>query len=629
MADASSKITTKIERAKAEGRTWWSFEYFPPRTPQGLQNLYDRIERMAKLGPEFVDITWNAGGRTSDLTVSLVRTVHAYFGLETCMHITCTNMPRSKIDVALQEAKQYGCRNLLALRGDPPANGSAWEPTAAGFSHAYELVEYIREKYGDYFTIAVAGFPEGHPEEVDGMEIEIQRLKAKVDAGADFIFTQMFYNFDIFAEWVLRIRQAGITVPIVPGVMPIQNYGGFTRAVARFRSKVPQYFHDALDPIKEDDEAVRKVGTQLVGDMCRKILDTKQLDIHGLHIYTMNLERGSRMLLEYLGLTQPVNPPLPWKPSLTPKRREERIRPIFWANRSKSYIHRTENWDEFPNGRWGDARSPAYGDVDTHGAQLRFTSEDALSLWGTPESVQDLRNLFARFCAGDLTCLPWSDAPVAKETKVIDRMLIQLNQRGYLTINSQPPVNGARSDDPVHGWGPKNGYVYQKAYLEFFVSPLMLDELLSRIEKHPQITYHAVNNQGDMRTNTTSDAPNAVTWGCFPHSEVQQPTIVESISFLAWKDEAYEIGRNWANLYPEGSKTRQLLSQVFDTYFLVNVVHNDFKQDLAIFEPFLSSSELSDDHHKATPLVNGSGKPTEHDTDGISSLSASLQATTV
>ncbi|WFD06942.1 methylenetetrahydrofolate reductase [NAD(P)H] [Malassezia vespertilionis] len=556
-----------------------------------LSNLYDRIERMAKLGPEFVDITWNAGGRTSDLTSQLVRTVQAYFGLETCMHLTCTNMPRNKIEVALREAKEYGCRNILALRGDPPASGGEWEPRAAGFSHAYELVEYIRNHYGDYFTIAVAGFPEGHPEEESGIEVELEYMKRKIAAGADFIFTQMFYDVDLFITWVRRLHAEGIHVPIVPGVMPIQNYGGFTRAVARFRAKVPQFFHDALDPVKDDDEQVRLVGTKLVGEMCRKILNTTDLDVHGLHIYTMNLERGSQMLLEYLALRPSINQlsPLPWKPCLTPKRREENIRPIFWANRSKSYVNRTEAWDEFPNGRWGDARSPAYGDVSAFGTQLRESKEEALALWGEPQTLDQVKDLFVRFCSGDLARLPWSDAPVAKETRVIDRMLIELNRRGFLTINSQPAVDGVPSTDSVHGWGPKDGYVYQKAYLEFFVSPQQLDELLRLIELDPQITYHAVNAQGDMRTNTTSDSPNAVTWGCFPHCEVLQPTIVESISFLAWKDEAYELGRNWARMYAPDSASAKLLTHMFDSWFLVNVVHNDFKQSLAIFEPFLEA----------------------------------------
>jgi len=579
---------------------------------------------MAQLGPEFVDITWNAGGRTSDLTAQLVKTVHAYFGVETCMHLTCTNMPRSKIEVALREAKEYGCRNILALRGDPPAGQCEWEPHAAGFCHAYELVSYIREHYGDYFTIAVAGFPEGHPEAHDGREMELKRLKDKIDAGADFIFTQMFYDFDIFEKWVRDVRAAGITVPIVPGVMPIQNYGGFQRATARFRTQVPQYFHDALEPIKEDDQRVREVGTQLVGDMCRRILNTPELDIHGLHIYTMNLERGSRMLLEYLQLTPTVNQvyPLPWTPCLTPKRREERTRPIFWANRAKSYVNRTDSWDEFPNGRWGDARSPAYGELDAHGASLRVPKEQALELWGTPEKLADVQRLFERFCAGELNALPWCEAPVARETKIIDHMLVELNRRGYLTINSQPGVDGVRSDDRVHGWGPPNGYVYQKAYLEFFVSPQQLDELIQRIEADPQITYHAVNAKGDMRTNTTSDSPNAVTWGCFPHSEVMQPTIVESISFLAWKDEAYEIGRQWAALYPPESPSHKLLSEMFDTWFLVNVVHNDFRRPNAIFEQFLGKQLPKKDapkpaHQQLNGQPNGQPNGVLHDlTDG-------------
>ncbi|PWN94844.1 putative MET13-putative methylene tetrahydrofolate reductase [Tilletiopsis washingtonensis] len=589
-ADTDWRITTKIAKAEAEGRVWWSFEYFPPRTAQGLTNLYDRIERMADLGPAFVDITWNAGGRTSDLTAQLVKTVHTYIGLETCMHLTCTNMPRSKVDVALREAKEFGCRNILALRGDPPADGGAWQRHEAGFEYAKELVEYIREHYGDYFAIAVAGFPEGHPEAQEGRDLEMERLKEKIDAGADFIFTQMFYDYDIFERWVKSVRAAGITCPIVPGVMPIQTYGGYQRATARFRTEVPQYFHDALDPIKDDDAKVREVGTKLVGDMCRKIVDPKNgLGISGLHIYTMNLERGSRMLLDYLGLSPSVQQTktLPWTPSLTPKRRDEGIRPIFWANRAKSYVDRTETWDEFPNGRWGDARSPAYGDVDAYGVKLRYSNTEAVELWGKPESLDNVRDLFTRFCEGKVKALPWSETGIAKETSVIDEKLRAMNRRGYLTINSQPAVDGARSDDPVHGWGPKHGYVYQKAYLEFFVAPDQVDALISRIERDPQMTYHVVNARGDMRTNTTSEAPCAVTWGCFPHQEIVQPTIVESISFLAWKDEAYEIGRHWARVYEEGSATRQLLEQLFDGWFLVNVVHNDFKNADAIFAPFL------------------------------------------
>ncbi|KAE8180215.1 hypothetical protein CF328_g9242, partial [Tilletia controversa] len=127
-----------------------------------------------------------------------------------------------------------------------------------------------------------------------------------------------------------------------------------------------------------------------------------------------------------------------------------------------------------------------------------------------------------------------------------------------------------------------------QAYLECFVAPERLDEVIAHFDRNPQITYHAVNAQGDMRTNTQSDAPNAVTWGCFPHSEILQPTIVESISFLAWKDEAYELGRKWATVYEPSSPSRKLLQGLFDSWFLINVVHNDFKQPDAIFKVFES-----------------------------------------
>lgn len=158
-------------------------------------------------------------------------------------------------------------------------------------------------------------------------------MKEKIDAGADFIFTQLFYNVDIFFDWVKRVRAAGITVPIVPGIMPIQNWEKFQKWVDREKIDVPAHFYEQLNPVVGDDEKVRAVGTKLVGDMCRKILANKEAGIKGLHIYTLNLEKGARMLLEELGLEgrREAIAPLPWRPSLTPHRREETIRPIFWC----------------------------------------------------------------------------------------------------------------------------------------------------------------------------------------------------------------------------------------------------------------------------------------------------------
>ncbi|TFK75021.1 methylenetetrahydrofolate reduct [Pluteus cervinus] len=581
------KISQRIQQCEREGRVWWSFEYFPPRTAQGLQNLLDRIERMRALGPEFIDITWNAGGRTSDLTSEMVKTCQSLIGMETCMHLTCTNMPEEKIEIALREAKQHGCRNVLALRGDPPMGKDEWEAVEGGFIHGIDLVKHIRKEYGDYFDIAVAGFPQHQLLPTGERDQEIQWLKEKIDAGATFIFTQMFYDFELFIEWVKAIRAAGITIPIVPGIAPIQTWNGFQRATSLAKTVIPQSFLDVLEPVKNDDEQVRRLGTKLVADMCRKILDA-DLGIKGLHFYTMNLEKGTKMLLEELNLVPRVETikPLPWRQSLTPNRRKETIRPIFWANRTKSYISRTENWDEYPNGRFGDARSPAYGELDGYGVCIKQTKEDAMRLWGQPTSFAEIASLFSRFCSNDLPALPWSDQKPSSETGVIAKQLARMNELGFLTINSQPSVNGARSDDKIFGWGPSNGYVYQKAYLEFFVTPQLLTLLLAHIERDPNITYYVINKRGDLRTNTHSDGPNAVTWGVFPGKEIIQPTIVEAVSFMAWKDEAFELGQQWANLYEPDSPSRKLISDLMDACFLVNVVQNDFQDPEAIFAPF-------------------------------------------
>ncbi|KAJ3786873.1 methylenetetrahydrofolate reductase-domain-containing protein [Lentinula aff. detonsa] len=586
------KVTQKIAQCERDNKVWWSFEYFPPRTAQGLQNLLDRIERMRGLGPEFIDITWNAGGRTSELTAEMVKTCQGLVGIETCMHLTCTNMPKEKVDFALREAKSSGCRNVLALRGDPPMGKEEWEAVEGGFVHGIDLVRHIRREYGDYFDIAVAGFPQHQTLPPEERDLEMKYLKEKIDAGVNFIFTQMFYDVDIFIDWVKSVRAVGITVPIVPGIAPIQTWNGFQRATSLAKTIIPQALSEALEPHKDNDEKVREIGTKLVAKMCRKILDAN-LGIHGLHFYTMNLEKGTKMLLEELNLVPRMETvkPLPWRQSLTPTRRQETIRPIFWANRTKSYISRTENWDEYPNGRFGDSRSPAYGELDGYGVSIKKSREDALKLWGQPLTFAEISDLFAKFCSGRLQALPWSDQKPSNETSIISEKLARMNTLGFLTINSQPAVNGVKSSDKVFGWGPRNGYVYQKAYLEFFVKPALLTLLLSHIERDSNITYYVINKRGDLRTNTHSEGPNAVTWGVFPGKEIVQPTIVEAVSFMAWKDEAFELGQQWAQVYDPESPSAKLISELMDTCYLVNVVHNDFHDADAIFEPFFQAGE--------------------------------------
>ncbi|CAG8799442.1 11492_t:CDS:2, partial [Gigaspora rosea] len=303
-------VKAKIQKAQEEGRPYWSFEYFPPKTQQGVQNLYDRMERMYRLGPEFIDITWNAGGTSSQLTSEIVSTAQSVYGLETVMHLTCTNMPKEKIDKALKDAKDCGCQNILALRGDPPRGQIEWEACENGFSYAIDLVRYIRAQYGDYFGICVAGYCEGHVDNPD-KDDDLRRLKDKVDAGADFIVTQVFYDVDLFLDWVKKCRAIGITCPIIPGLLPIQNYNGFNRIVSLSKTIVPKFVCDALEPIKHDDAAVKEYGIKLAVEMIKKMYNN---GISGFHFYTMNLERSTRLILEALQFVAPVEKvkPLPW-----------------------------------------------------------------------------------------------------------------------------------------------------------------------------------------------------------------------------------------------------------------------------------------------------------------------------
>jgi len=237
------------------------------------------MDRMHSLGPSFVDVTWGAGGRHASLTCEMVKVAQSAIGLETCMHLTCTDMPKSKIDAALQDAYNSGCTNILALRGDPPREKEKWEATTGGFRYAKDLVKYIREKYGDHFDIGVAGYSELCEDNDDPDEL-IDHLEEKVDAGGTFIVTQMFYDVDIFIAWMKKVRAKGITVPIVPGIMPIHTYAAFLRRANWTKCHVPETWMQQLEPVKNDDSEVREVGKQLLVDMCKKLIDAGISHLH-------------------------------------------------------------------------------------------------------------------------------------------------------------------------------------------------------------------------------------------------------------------------------------------------------------------------------------------------------------
>lgn len=221
----------------------------------------------------------------------------------------------------------------------------------------------------------------------------------------------------------------------------------------------------------------------------------------------------------------------------------EDVRPINWANRPKSYIQRTEAWDEFPNGRWGDGRSPAFGELSNyHFYKAIGSKEDRLAMWGeSPITYQDVYEIFARYVEGKVPILPWCESSLQLETETISSPLAKINRSGFLTINSQPAVNGERSDHPVYGWGGVGGRVYQKAYVEFFVSPDLLKILIEVVSRKTNLSLHAVNHDKNVIMTNADKGVTAVTWGVFPNREILQPTIFDHDIFLVWSEEAFQL----------------------------------------------------------------------------------------
>jgi len=571
------RILDKIGDYQRLGKPFFSFEYFPPKTDSGLHNLYSRLDRMAGLEPCFVDITWGAGGSTSDTTLTLSKDAQTYFGLDVMMHITCAGMSEDKLRAALDQARDCGIRNIMALRGDTPCADKSSEP--AFIQSSIELISWIKNNYGDTFGIAVGGYPEGHPEAKSKEEC-VKFLKRKVDAGADFVVTQLFYDLDEYREFLGLCIKAGIKCPIIPGILPIISFERFQKFADFMGIKVPQKIRNDLEPIKSNDEKVREYGVNLCAKMCRELIE---LGAPGLHFYTLNLESSVTEVLQKLELLDDCRTrrPMPWRASTVENRRGEEVRPIFWSNRPKSYLARTMSWDDFPNGRWGDSFSPTFGSLNdyyifrrSHDPNVR---QKRLNLLGNPTTEQDIADVFVRFCQGKINWLPWCEMPIQIETGRIVDEIVQLNERGFLTINSQPQVNAAPSDSPDVGWGGAGGVVFQKAYVEFFTSREKLEALKSKVTGFPTISLHAINSKGESYSTMDDQAVTAVTWGVFPGKEIIQPTVVDSRSFKIWKDEAFQLWLDeWRALYPKNSESWQVITQLHQEYFLVNIVENDF-----------------------------------------------------
>ena len=564
------KIIDKINKELENGNVFYSFEYFPPKTKSGQSNLYLKLNKMSNLIPLFIDVTWGAGGSTSELTLDICKNTQNIFCLETQMHLTCTNINEEIIIKTLDSAKEHNIMNILALRGDPPSNTIEWKATDSKFQYSKDLIKYIKTNYGNYFGICVAGYPEGHPD--NNYQDDLKYLKEKVDCGADFIITQLFYDVNTFLKFYKDCRNIGITCPILPGILPIVGYNNFKRMTSFCKITVPKYIEQELEKIKDDDSQVSEYGIKLAIEMCTKLINN---GIKGIHFYTLNRENSIYCILQKLNLLHniQIKKELPWKPRLNS---DESVRPIFWANTLNYYSQRTSDWNKFPNGRWGNLNDAQYGEIQDYNLFGISLCSNILKkkYWGNVNTLEDIQNIFIKFIKDEIKIIPWCDQ-LANETVLIKENLIDINQKGYLTINSQPKFNGLPSDHKF-GWGGLNGYLYQKEYLEFFTSEEKILNLIKSIESNKNYQYCAININNNIYTNC-KDTTIALTWGIFSQKEIIQPTIVDYQSFLMWKNDAFKLWMSeWASIYEQNSSEYKFIKSIHDNYYLVYIVCDDY-----------------------------------------------------
>ncbi|HTZ88276.1 MAG TPA: methylenetetrahydrofolate reductase [NAD(P)H] [Solirubrobacteraceae bacterium] len=277
----------------------FSFEFFPPKTEQGEQNLYSALHDLKPLEPSFVSVTYGAGGSSREKTIGIVKQIKDEFGLEAMAHFTCVGATVPELRETLDEMRQAGIDNVLALRGDPPEGHEEWVKTDGGLEYSRELVELIGADYE--FAIGAACFPETHIHAASP-ETDLHFLTEKVGAGVDFLITQMFFENEYYFDFVARARAAGVQVPIIPGVMPITRVGQVERMAELCGSAIPEGLSRELHARAEDAEAVLDFGVAYATLQCAELLAA---GAPGIHFYTLNRSPATRAILSALKLTRP------------------------------------------------------------------------------------------------------------------------------------------------------------------------------------------------------------------------------------------------------------------------------------------------------------------------------------
>ena len=289
----------RIDRLLAERRPVFSFEFFPPKTEDGHANLRATLEVLREDQPDFVSVTYGALGSTRDTTIDIVKWIKQELGIEAMAHFTCVGATVEELRATLDEIETAGVENVLALRGDPPAGEEEWRQTPGGLRYSTELIELLTGSYG--FAVGAAAFPEVHPQ-AESPESDIRFLKAKQDAGATFLITQLLFDNEYYFDFVARAREADVTVPIIPGIMPVTNLRNIKRIAELCKSEIPEAYERELEAREGDPQAMQDLGVAYATLQC---VDLLSRGAPGIHFYTLNRSPATRAILAALRAAQP------------------------------------------------------------------------------------------------------------------------------------------------------------------------------------------------------------------------------------------------------------------------------------------------------------------------------------
>jgi methylenetetrahydrofolate reductase (NADPH) len=296
----------RIDEILDDTRPCFSFEFFPPKTDEGMENLWRAANELKQDTPAFVSVTYGAGGSTRDRTIQIVKRIKQELGLEAMAHFTCVGATVDELRRVLDEMQEAGIENVLALRGDPPQGQEEWRATEGGLSYSTELIDLIGQNYD--FSIGAACFPEVHIHSPN-LEQDIRVMKEKVANGARFLITQLFFDNELYFDFVEKARAAGVDVPIIPGIMPMQAFGQIHRITKMCGATIPDNLATELEARKDDEAAVRDFGVAYATLQCADLLSR---GAPGIHFYVLNRSPAARAVLAALRSARP------WERALQP-----------------------------------------------------------------------------------------------------------------------------------------------------------------------------------------------------------------------------------------------------------------------------------------------------------------------